>query len=89
MDNLKDYELKLLIDNLQWATHQSMEETRLLMYSVSAPYMKVKKNIKNFFPLPTDETHKSDEKPLEGEELERVRNMIKSAFNKKGNEEKG
>lgn len=80
MDELQDYELQLLSNMVHWATHQQMEQTRMLMYSVSAPYMKQKKKLHDFLPLSTDEEFEPA-KPLEGEELKDARARIMQAFN--------
>lgn len=80
MDEIQSYEIQILTQNLHWANHQMMESNRMLMYTFSSPYMKNKKKLQDFMPLPTD--HDEDEaKPLKGEELEAARNMIRSAFN--------
>lgn len=78
MDECQEYEIQLLSEMLPWSTHQEMEQTRMIMYSVCAPYMKNKKKIAEFFPLVTDKLDKAE--PLKGEELKDVRNMIQQAF---------
>lgn len=80
MDYAEEYEIQLLADMVQWSTHQSMEQTRMLMYSMAAPYMKQKKKLHEFMPLITD-SEVEEQKPLEGDELKTAREMIKAAFN--------
>lgn len=80
MDELQDYELQLLSQMVNWSTHQEMEQTRMIMYSVSAPYMKQKKKLHDFMPLPTDEEFEPA-KPLEGDDLKAARERIMKAFN--------
>ena len=79
MDELQPYESQLLIEMLPWATKQQMEQTRMLMYSFTAPYMKNKKKITDFFPLPTDKTEPIER--LEGAELDEARKRVQQAFN--------
>lgn len=78
MDEIQPYELQLLSEMTPWATRQGMEETRMLMYTFCAPYMKNKKKITDFYPLPTDV--KEPIERLEGEELKDVRARIQQAF---------
>lgn len=78
LDEIQEYEIQLLTEMVPWAHKQSMEETRMMMYTFSSPYMKQKKKITEFFPLPTDVNEPVER--LEGEELKDVRNMIKQAF---------
>jgi hypothetical protein len=58
MDDLKDWELELLIDNSIWSNKVSWEQTRMVMYSAVLPYMKkgLNKTAKDLLPLPTDDT---------------------------------
>lgn len=82
MDECQEYEIQLLTEMLPWANRQSMEETRMLMYSVSAPYMKHKKKLTEFLPLSTDKDYYDQEEArLEGEELKAAREKVKAAFN--------
>ena len=78
MDECQEYEIQLLSEMLPWSTHQEMEQTRMLMYSICAPYMKHKKKLTEFFPLETDKRDPIER--LEGEELNEARNRIKQAF---------
>lgn len=80
MDEIEEYEIQLLSDMIPWSYKQSMEETRLLMYSITAPYMKHKKKITDFMPLYTDKEYKEQQK-LEGGDLNATRAMIQKAFN--------
>lgn len=82
MDECQEYEIQLLTEMLPWANRQSMEETRMLMYSVSAPYMKHKKKLTEFLPLSTDKDYYDQvAEKLEGEELKNARDAIRQAFN--------
>lgn len=78
LDEIQEYEIQLLTEMVPWAHKQSMEETRMLMYMFYSHYVKHKKKITEFFPLPTDVNEPVER--LEGEELEDVRNIIKQAF---------
>lgn len=64
MDELKDYELELLIEGHDNANKISWEQTRMLMYSILAPYQKKGKNIKTTdilsFPWDNEPTHTGD-----------------------------
>ena len=79
MDEIEEYEVQLLADMVKWSTHQSMEQTRMLMYSISAPYMKHKKKLTEFLPLSTDEEIEKA-KPLEGDDLKAARDIAMTAF---------
>lgn len=50
------WEVNLLYENMQFSNVDMWETTRLLGYMVSAPYMKEKKSITDFLPLPWDRT---------------------------------
>lgn len=78
MDECQEYEIQLLSEMIPWSTHQEMEQTRMIMYTVCSPYMKHKKKITEFFPLYTDKIDK--EEALKGEELEEARRRIQAAF---------
>ena len=54
MDDLRDWEIGLLIENISWATKNDWEQTRLIMYSALMPYMKkgVKKDAKGIIEIP-------------------------------------
>lgn len=78
MDYAYEYELRALCDDYIWASRQTMEQTRMIMYTFCAPYMKNKKKITDFYPLPTDV--KEPIERLEGEELKDVRSRIQQAF---------
>lgn len=80
MDEIQDYEIQLLSEMIPWSYKQSMEQTRMIMYSVTAPYMKHKKKITDFLPLYTDNEARERQK-LEGDDLDATRKMIQKAFN--------
>ena len=80
MDELQEYEVQLLCEIIPWGSKISMEQTRMLMYSITAPYMKHKKKLTEFFPLYTDEERTKGEK-LEGDNLNVAREMVQKAFN--------
>ena len=82
MDECQEYEIQLLCEMLPWANRQSMEETRMIMYSVSLPYMNHKKKLTEFISLSTDKDYYDQEyTKLEGEDLRNARQMVQSAFN--------
>lgn len=57
MNDLKDWELELLLDNINWSTKNEWEQTRMIMYASLMPHMK-KGSIKDatdILPLPTDQ----------------------------------
>ena len=58
MDDIRDWELELLMHNLHWADKVSWEQARMVMYSAVLPYMKrgLNKTAKDLLPLPTDDT---------------------------------
>ena len=59
MDELKDYELELLLEAHDECDKASWEQTRLLMYSFLAPYQKKGSNTRpvDVLPLPWDGKH--------------------------------
>lgn len=64
MDELKDYELNLLIEGHEGADKSTWEQTRMLMYSILAPYQKKGKELKITdvlkFPWDNDPYHTGD-----------------------------
>lgn len=82
MDEIREYEIYMLLNMRPWASKQSMEETRMLLYAIAPP--KQKKPLDQFLRLVTDE---DDEAPelLEGEKLSNARDAIKQAFGIKNN----
>jgi len=75
MDGLQEYEVYLLIDYLPWAAKTSYEQTRLLLWGVLGPYMKVKKSPEQILPLATDNVHEK-EKPLSDQQADEIRDKI-------------
>ncbi len=66
MDEMQEWELHLISNMIPWAGKNSYEQTRLIMWSIAAPYFKKGqgKSPEQFFPLYTDENKaiKYDEK---------------------------
>ena len=60
MDDLKDWELELLIDNISWSTKNDWEQTRMIMYASLVPHVKkgTIKEASDILPLPTDSNGK-------------------------------
>ena len=60
MDDLKDWELGVLIDNISWSTKNEWEQARMIMYASLMPYMKKSsiKDVTDILPLPTDRDSK-------------------------------
>lgn len=79
MDKAQEYEIHVLCENLPWANKQEMERLRMLMYSVTAPYMKKgqKKSLQEFLPLYTDDLER-EERRLDDEEVNNIRKAILS-----------
>lgn len=79
MDDIKDYELELLFDLYSNADRSSWEQTRLLMYTMLAPYRKKGSNTKptDILPLPWDngyeQSYKQSDKPLTQEQVDMLR----------------
>lgn len=64
MDELKDYELQLLIEGSEFSNMVTWDQTRMLMYSTLAPYQKKGKELKITdvikFPWDNDPYHAGD-----------------------------
>ena len=80
MDDLKDWEIALLIENISWATKNDWEQTRLIMYSALMPHIKKGKvkNASDILPLSTDEKfslekYKSHDYEVSNEQLSRLK----------------
>lgn len=71
MDNLLDYELDLLCEQVKFAYKHEWEQTRYIVWSSLAPYMKGHKSPKDIFPLPTDEDEHNKE--ISNEDIERLK----------------
>jgi len=77
MDELQDYELQLLIENICWSYKNEWEMSRLISYCAVAPYMKNKKDIDKMFPLPTDNDNKYNlGGSLSQEEADKITSMM-------------
>lgn len=86
MDSMQEYELLDLQEMIPYAYRQSLEQTRLMMWSCLTPYLKNKNTTaKDLLPLVTDENYKYE--VLEDDELDNARNKIRQAFNNKNNKE--
>jgi len=79
MDELQDYELDLLCDNIGWSYKNEWEMARLNSYCSLSAFGKPKKSIDKFFPLPTDknDTYKIKEgTTIDLEKIEENKNKI-------------
>lgn len=64
MDELQDWEVSLLVDNLNYGLKDEWEMTRWIVCSVLRPYLKkgmAEKPVTELFPLPTDTDNKKME----------------------------
>ena len=60
-DQLQDYELTWMLQNMNYAYKEEWEQTRYNLYYTIAPYTKNKsKSIQEFFPLSTDKEIKEE-----------------------------
>lgn len=75
MFQLQDFEIQDLIKYLPFAAKTSYEQTRLLLWGVLSPYMKVKKKASEILPLATDTMHEK-EKPLSDQQADAIRDKI-------------
>lgn len=93
MDDMKDWELELLLGNINYSHRNEWEMTRMIMYSAMAPYMKKgsNKSPKDILPLPTDDDYKATEdveRDISDSQIHRMRNIsaqISKNINKKDN----
>lgn len=89
-DNLQDYELSWLLNNMNYAYKNEWEQTRYLLYFFIAPYTKERYNsIQEFFPLSTDKTYNKEEHNTEitNDEIEQLKKKakaIEAKLNKQG-----
>ena len=80
MNDLKDWELELLLDNISWSTKNEWEQTRMIMYASLMPHMK-KGSIKDatdILPLPTDqkfstEKYNTHDYNISNEQIDRLK----------------
>lgn len=66
MDEMQDWEISLLADNLNYALKDEWEMTRWIVYSVLRPYLKkgqAEKSMSKLFPLPFDKDDYNQEQP--------------------------
>lgn len=85
MDRLQEYEVHLLIDYLPWCNKVDWEQTRMILWGVLSPYLKQKKTPDKILPLPTDneKIEYEKDKPLQEDEIERMRAQITNIWCKK------
>lgn len=81
MDQLKPYELTLLLDSIGYAYRDSWEQTRLIMYSITQPNSKRKIKPKDILKFPWDTKAATVTK----EDVERLRAKINANQNKLNN----
>ena len=77
MDEIKQYEIHLLLEYIPYNSRLEMERTRMLMYSITAPYFKKgqRKSLHEFLPLPCDELEREKER-LDVDEVNKIRNFL-------------
>ena len=76
MDEMELWEADLMYENLKYANSTDWETTRLLAYMMAAPYMKQKKSLTEFLPLPTDkmqDTHSEASHEITKQDIENLR----------------
>lgn len=88
-DQLQDYELTWMLQNMNYAYKEEWEQTRYNLYYTIAPYTKNKsKSIQDFFPLPTDkeikEEHNTEITNDEIESLKQKAKIIEAQFKREG-----
>lgn len=88
-DQLQDYELTWMLQNMNYAYKEEWEQTRYNLYYTIAPYTKNKsKSIQDFFPLSTDkeikEEHNTEITNDEIESLKQKAKIIEAKFKREG-----
>ena len=88
-DQLQDYELTWMLQNMNYAYKEEWEQTRYNLYYTIAPYTKNKsKSIQEFFPLTTDkeikEEHNYEISDNQIELLKEKAKRIEAMMNKEG-----
>lgn len=88
-DQLQDYELSWMLQNMNYAYKEEWEQTRYKLYYTIAPYTKNKANsIQEFFPLTTDKEIKEDHNyEISGNQIELLKEKakrIEAIMNKEG-----
>ena len=88
-DQLQDYELSWMLQNMNYAYKEEWEQTRYKLYYTIAPYTKTKTNsIQEFFPLTTDkeikEEHNYEISDNQIELLKEKAKRIEAMMNKEG-----
>ena len=84
MDDLRDWELDLLMTNIDYSHKHEWEMTRLQMYSSMIPYMKrgSSKTPKDILPLPTDDDYDDHEIEITNQQIEHLKTAGKMLGNK-------
>ena len=88
-DNLQDWELLWLLQNMNYAYKNEWEQTRYLLYFFIAPYTKERYNsIQEFFPLSTDGKQKEEHNTeITNDEIARLKKKaqaMEAMLNKQG-----
>lgn len=65
MDEMKDYELDLMVENIHYPHKTEWEIMRYLLWGELAPYQKGHKTPEQMFPLPTDRENSDNHKETE------------------------
>lgn len=79
MDEIKDYEIELLMSNMHYSYKNEWEMTRMIMYSEMLPYMKKgsDKKPQDILSLPTDEDYEEHEYNITDAQIEHLKNLSK------------
>lgn len=75
MDNIMGYEIETLLDMLKYVNRHEWQQTRLMIYTFMAPYMKkgFKKDLEDILPLPFDKKFtKKKQDPLTEKQKEKM-----------------
>ena len=79
MDEMQDWEVSLLADNLNFAMKDEWEMTRWIVCSVLRPHLKkshAEKPMTDLFPLPTDKVYDDMEKEITNQQVEVMKHRI-------------
>lgn len=84
MDELQDYELDLLCENIGWTYKNEWEIGRLNSYCSLSAFGKPKKSYTSFFPLPTDkdDTYTVKDTSISETDIEKIEDQKNKILNK-------
>ena len=93
MDEIQDWEISLLADNVNYGLKDEWNMTRWIVYSVLQPYLKKtdkQKSMTQLFPLPSDTEYEVEHDiEISNEQIETLKEHAKmfaqNFFNKKDN----